>query len=70
MRTWFFLDFVTLIPFDMIGVSSGTDSLKDTADVQLVSSCLVLGVSFSSSCSRWPLLMRQVCVLFAMPVAF
>ena len=28
-RTWFFLDFVTLIPFDMIGLTSGTDSLKD-----------------------------------------
>ena len=27
-KTWFFLDFTTLIPFDLISLASGADSLK------------------------------------------
>ncbi|CAE7532795.1 KCNH6, partial [Symbiodinium pilosum] len=36
LRTWFFLDFVTLIPFDMIGLTSGTDSLKDLRSIKVI----------------------------------
>ncbi|CAK8993198.1 unnamed protein product [Durusdinium trenchii] len=36
LKTWFFLDFTTLIPFDLISLASGADSLKEFKGIKVV----------------------------------
>ncbi|CAL1136518.1 unnamed protein product [Cladocopium goreaui] len=36
LKTWFFLDFTTLVPFDLISLASGADSLKEFKGIKVV----------------------------------